>query len=575
LGLQLSEAQLAERRSSRLAACDSLTGLPNRARMRAMLDEALANAESRKEGCALFLIDLDRFKHVNDTLGHPVGDLLLKEVAHRLAALVGTEGQVGRLGGDEFEAVLPGIDEEGLLAALAERIVGKLSAPYVVQGHSIAIGASIGIAISRPGRTLADGLIKEADLALYAAKGAGRGTYRFFEPEMHAQESQRRILENDLRLAITKGELRLVFQPVVSSATEDLTGFEALVRWMHPVRGLLPPSEFLPLAEATGLIGAIGEWVVRTACEAATKWPSHLRLSLNLSTTELEQPQLPAIVAGALGASGLDPGRLELDLPEAALAADNAAIRGTLAALKGLGVRLALDDFGSDAASILSLKSVPLDRLKIGPSLMRASIPDGSRAGVILAAVASLADSLGMDVTTQGVETPVELEAARRLGCDSIQGFLFGRPMSPAEALKLAAESRPISAGDGVQPRPPRHSLIRRGLLHWRGAALPVRLHNISADGAMIESAEALASGSAVELDLSEGVRLPAQVRWSRDGRIGLKFGEAFDLQRLGRSRGSAAPELLKPSYLQTELQPDSPWAARTDRLTIKDVKRR
>jgi len=541
--------------------------------MRTMLDEALANAESRKEGCGLFLIDLDRFKQVNDTLGHPIGDLLLKEVAQRLAAVIGGEGQVGRLGGDEFEALLPGVDEEGLLAALAERIIGKVSAPYVVRGHTITIGVSVGIAISRPGRTLADALIKEADLALYAAKGAGRGTYRFFEPEMHAQESERRILENDLRLAIAKGELRLAFQPMVGAASEALVGFEALVRWMHPVRGLLPPSEFLPLAEATGLIAGIGEWVVRAACAEAARWPGHLRLAVNLSRSELEQPRLAAGIAQALAAAGLDPDRLELDLPESALLADSAEMRGALASLKGLGVRLALDDFGLGTASILSLKAVPLDRLKIDGALLRAAMPDGSRARAVLGAVIGLAESLGMDVAAEGVETPVELALARELGFGQIQGFLFGRPASADEALGLAAASKPIAAGDGVRPRPPRHSLIRRGSLSWRGGKLAVRLRNISADGAMLESGQEIDAGSEVELDLSEGVRLAGLVRWSQGGRVGLKFAEAFDLRRLGRTPRAA--DLVKPDYLRSELQPDSPWAARHDRLTIKDVKRR
>ena len=575
VGLQLSAERQTERRSSRLAACDSLTGLANRGRMRAMLDEALANADSRKEGCGLFMIDLDRFKQVNDTFGHPIGDLLLREVAQRLAAVVGGEGQVGRLGGDEFEALLPGIDEEGLLAALAERIITKVSAPYVVRGHSIAIGVSIGIAISRPGRTLADALIKEADLALYAAKGAGRGTYCFFEPEMHAQESERRILDNDLRLALAKGELRLAFQPVVSATSEQLVGFEALVRWMHPVRGLLAPAEFLPLAEATGLIAGIGDWVVRAACAEAAKWPAHLRLWVNLTRAELEQPRLTAGIAQALAAAALEPDRLELDLPEAALLADSAELRAALRSLKALGVRLALDDFGQGSASILSLRSAPLDAVKIDGALLRAAVPDGGRARAVVAAITGLAETLGMHVVAEGVETPVELAVAREVGCCHIQGFLFGRPMSSGEAMELAATSRPIAAGEGMRPRPPRHSLIRRGALRWRGGSLAVRLRNISADGAMLEAGQAIEAGAEVELDLSEGVRLAGQVRWSQHGRIGLSFAEAFDLRRLGSAPRAAAGELVKPDYLRSELQPDSPWAGRHDRLTIKDVRRR
>ncbi|MGZ8349499.1 MAG: EAL domain-containing protein [Allosphingosinicella sp.] len=575
VGLDLGESQRSELRSSQAAVRDSLTGLPNRAAMRAMLDAALANAASRHEGCALFLIDLDRFKHVNDTLGHPIGDLLLKEVAQRLAAAIGSEGQVGRLGGDEFEALLPGIDEEGHLAALADRVIATVSAPYLVRGHGISIGASIGIAISRPNRTLADGLVKEADLALYAAKKSGRGTYRFFEPHMHAEETERQILEGDLKQAIAKGQLKLVYQPVVNAGSEALVGFEALVRWHHPVRGPLAPAEFLAMAEAGGQICAIGEWVIRTACAEAANWPRHLRLTVNLSQAEIEHGRIVAIVASALAASELDPERFELDLTEPTLLADKPEIRSALSGLKALGVRLSLDDFGIDAASVLSLKAVPLDRIKIHPDLLRAAMPEGNRAEAVLAAVVALAETLGMDVTAEGAETAEDLALIRRLGCDDVQGYLFGRPMAPGEAMALAAASEPDGSGETPQPRPARQSLIRRGALRWDGGSSPVRLRNISPEGAMIESKEQLAPGEQVELDLSAGVRLTGEVRWTQDGRIGIRFVELFALKRLGRAGRAAAPAMVKPAYLDSELAPDSPWAARQDRLSVKDVKRK
>ena len=573
IGLTLSDSQRAEILSSRAAGCDSLTGLANRARMRAMLDEALGNSASRKEGCGLLLIDLDRFKQVNDTLGHPIGDLLLKEAAQRLSAVIEDEGQIGRLGGDEFEALLPGIDEEGRLAAIAEQLIAKVSAPYVIRGNTIGIGASIGISISRPGKTLADALIKQADLALYAAKGAGRGTYRFFTPQMDAQESERRILENDLRVAITKGQLRLVYQPAVSADSEDLVGFEALLRWSHPVRGLLAPPDFLPLAEASGLIASIGEWVIREACAEAVKWPAHLRLAINLSLAELEHPQLIGVVAGALGASEIDPDRVEFDVGEAALLADTEAVRSVLSGLKGLGVRLALDDFGTGASSINSLKAAPIDRLKIHPALLRAGLADAGRARAVLGAIVGVAKTLKMDVTAEGVETLDELHLVRTTGSLDVQGFLFGRPMTAEDALRLADDSAPMSAQD-VRPRPPRHSLIRRGALRTAGRLLAVRLRNISAEGAMLESADGMEPGSDVELDV-DGLRVDGQVRWSHDGRIGLRFAESFDLSRLGSAQRKGRAGILRPDYLRTELDPESPWAARQDRLSIKDVKRK
>jgi diguanylate cyclase (GGDEF)-like protein len=573
MGLVVSESQRTEILSSRAAGYDSLTGLANRARMRAMLDEALGNSASRKEGCGLLLIDLDRFKQVNDTLGHPVGDLLLKEVAQRLSTGIEGEGQVGRVGGDEFEALLPGVDEEGRLAAIAEQLIARVSAPYLIRGNTIMIGASIGISISRPGKSWADGLIKEADLALYAAKGAGRGTYRFFTPEMDAQENDRRILENDLRLAINKGQLRLAFQPIVGAASEDLVGFEALLRWSHPVRGLLAPADFLPLAVGSGLISSIGEWVVRAACAEASKWPPRLRLSINLSLAELEHAQLTGIIAGALGASGLDPDRLELDLPETALLADTDAVRSVLGTLKTLGVRLALDDFGAGPSSITTLNTAPIDRLKIHPALLRGGLPEAGRARAVLGAICGLAETLRMDVTAEGVETLDELQLVRGLGCTDIQGFLFGRPMTAEDALKLAQDSQSMSAKD-VPPRPPRHSLIRRGALSSAVGPRPVRLRNISAEGAMIESGDSIEAGSEVELDL-DGVRLDAEVRWAQDGRIGLRFAESFDLSRLGSLGRKTQAGVLRPDYLRSELDPESPWAARQERLSIKEVKRK
>lgn len=576
IGANLSEQKRSETQSRRLARTDSLTGLPNRARMEAMLEEALANAASRKQGCSLFLIDLDKFKQVNDTLGHPVGDALLKEVAQRLARVLDGDGQAGRLGGDEFMGILPGIEEEGRLAAIAERLVGELSAPYAVRGHSVTIGASVGIAIARPGRTIAEALVKEADLALYAAKGAGRGTFRFFDEAMTAEATDRKILEADLRAAVARGELRLAYQPIVDTGTEDLVGFEALVRWAHPVRGPLSPADFLPIAEASGLIVPIGEWILRTACIEAAGWPRHLRLSVNLSLGQIAHPALAGTVAGALAASGLDPERLHLEFREEVLLDERREIGGTLASLQALGIGLALDDFGAGQSNMVSLSAVPLARIKIHPTLMRAALPEESRARALIAAVVAVAAGLELDVTVEGAETLEELHLIRALGCGEVQGFLFGRPMPPEEAARLAAESRPVCAREAAPTRPPRHSLIRRGTLVHGERRTAVRLRNVSAGGAMIESDRPFAAGERVALDLSEGVLLDAEVRWSQDGRLGLRFVDSFDLQRLGRSRpDGAAKRMVRPDYLRTETSPDSPWAARTEKLTIKEVKRR
>jgi diguanylate cyclase (GGDEF)-like protein len=569
-GTPLTAERQADARTARLASFDSLTGLPNRARMEHLLDEALANSDRRKQSCALFLIDLDRFKQVNDTLGHPVGDVLLQQVAARLSAVLGKEGEVGRLGGDEFEAVFPGIGEEGHLAALAERLISAVSAPYVIHGHQVSIGASVGIAISRPGRTYAKALVKEADLALYAAKRAGRGTLRFFEPEMHAEETDRKILENDLWSAVAKGQLRLLYQPIVSVSTESLVGFEALVRWWHPTRGPLAPADFLPIAGASGQIAALGAWIIRTACAQAATWPQHLRLAINLAAGQLE-PGLADVVTGALAASGLAADRLELELREEALLGDDAAARDALSALHGLGVHLVLDDFGSGATSLLSLRTIPLDRIKLHPTLLRAALPENSRHRALAGALMRLARALDAKVTAEGAETLEDLQLIRALGCDDVQGFLFGRPVEPEEAHAVAVESKPFDPKEAAGQRPPRHSLIRLGQIRHASVQWPVRLRNISAGGAMVESGRDVAPGERIELDLAEGLVLAATVRWSCDGRLGLCFDQGFDLARLGKDRRAERSNAMSsmPDYLRQVAAPEPP------RITIREKRRK
>ena len=565
-GAKLTAEKKEQAKATRLARFDSLTGLPNRARIEALLDEALANAESRKQSCALFLIDLDRFKQVNDTLGHPVGDVLLQQVAERLTTALGEDGQAGRLGGDEFEAVFPGIGEEGRLASMAESLIRSLSEPYRIHGHKVTIGASVGVAISRPGKTYRQSLVKEADLALYAAKRAGRGTFRFFEPEMHAEETDRKLLENDLKSAVAKGQLKLLYQPIVSVATENLVGFEALVRWWHPTRGPLSPSDFLPIAASAGQMPALGEWILRTACAEAAKWPSHVRLAVNIAPEQLAGPGIAAVAAGALGSSGLEPERLEVEVQEEALLGDPAALEA-LVALHGLGIQLVLDDFGKGAASLSSLKTAPLGRIKLHPSFLRAALAKKSRTRTLASAVMRLADELDMDVTAECAETLEDLELIRTLGCDDVQGFLFGRPMEQEDARALAAQSKPVDAKEAARQRPPRHSIIRRGALAAGGVSSPVRLRNVSAGGAMVESDRELEVGEIVELDLGDGLRVPATVRWAHDARLGLQFSDAFDLGNLSRLKREA-PEvrMLKPDYLKGV-------ESRTSGLSIRDIR--
>jgi diguanylate cyclase (GGDEF)-like protein len=551
LGSNLSEQRRSEAEASKLARYDSLTNLPNRAMMRSMLDQALANADARRRGCALMIIDLDRFKQVNDTLGHPVGDKLLKKVAGRLTEVLGENGQVGRLGGDEFEAILPGIEEESRLSELARRLIDEVSRPYKIEGHEIRIGTSVGIAVAVPGKTLAEGLIKDADVALYAAKADGRGTFRFFAQEMHALATERQILEKDLREALAGGQLELVYQPIVDSVSEEVVAFEALLRWNHPARGLLMPALVIPLAEESGLMPRIGDWVLRTACAEAAKWPSHIRIAVNLSPVQFADPALAATVTGTLAASRLDPERLELEINEAVFLADRKVTEATLTRLRSLGVRLALDNFGTGHSGLGHLRDAPLDKIKIDQSFVRGAASPGSRNGAIVRAIVVLAESLGMDTTAEGAETIEELSLIRRLGCSQVQGFIFARPMAAEEALALATESRPSAEVVGFS-RPPRHRLIRNGQLLWQGLTLPVRLRNISSGGAMIECDNALEPGTPVELDLAEAGILPAEVRWCQQGQVGLHFGEEFALGKLARTRRKGAvAKMVTPEYLE------------------------
>jgi diguanylate cyclase (GGDEF)-like protein len=554
LGSNLSEQRRSEAEQSKLARTDSLTGLPNRAAMRATLEAALANASERRQGCGLMLIDLDRFKQVNDTLGHPIGDKLLRKVAERLKRVLGNEGKVGRLGGDEFEAILPGLAEEGRLGALADALIGQVSRPYSIDGHHVSIGASVGIAIARPGKTWPDGLVKEADLALYAAKHGGRGTHRIFRDAMHEQAAERQVLEDDLRHALARDQLKLLYQPIVEAVSEEPVAFEALLRWHHPTRGIVPAIETIALAEEAGLMGRIGDWVIRGACAEAAKWPGHVRVAVNLSAAQLADPALPAILTGALAASGLDAERLELEVGEAAFTEEGSANAARLTALRRLGVRLALDNFGTGRCSLGHLRDAPLDKIKIDRSFVRGAAEPGSRNAAIVRAIVVLAESLGMDTTAEGAETLEELALIRRLGCSQVQGFIFSQPVSAEDALALAADSRPSAEVVGFG-RPPRHRLIRMGNLRIGDEAFPVRLRNISEGGAMVECDRPFAADTRVELDLDAAGLVAAEVRWCRRGQIGLKFERRFPLGRLARASRArtGTGKMLTPDYLSLD----------------------
>ncbi|RZM36593.1 MAG: GGDEF and EAL domain-containing protein, partial [Sphingomonas sp.] len=378
-GSDLTEQRKSEAEITRLALFDGLTGLANRQRMRISLEKTLVQNTGPYRATSLFLMDLDRFKAVNDTLGHQAGDALLQQVAQRLQRGVGDAGLVGRLGGDEFKVVLPGIDNRDTLAVLSRDLIASLSQPYFISGTAVTIGCSIGIAIAPDDGEDSETLVRNADLALYAAKGDGRGVHRFFSEDMLAGARTRKLLEDDLRVALADGAFHLCYQPVVNTETVRIVGYEALIRWNHPTRGLVSPADFIPVAEECGLIEAIGEWVLRTACIEAARWPDTIRVAVNVSPIQFANPVLPALVTSALAQSGIAPGRLELEITEGVFLDETRSSEQMFKALKGVGVRLALDDFGTGYSSLGYLRNAPFDKIKIDQSFVKGAAEPGNR----------------------------------------------------------------------------------------------------------------------------------------------------------------------------------------------------
>ena len=551
IGTDLTEQRRTEQEISRLAKFDSLTGLPNRAMMRKTLDEALRNAAHRQKGCGLFLIDLDRFKNVNDTLGHPIGDALLRQVAERLKSVMGEHGQVGRLGGDEFKAVLPGTVDIGLLESLSRTLIEQVSRPYMIEGHRILIGASVGIAIGDPGRACADSLIRNADLALYAAKAAGRGQHCFYEPSMHSEAADRQLLENDLRQALERGELQIMYQPIVRAATEEISGFESLVRWTHPVRGAISPDKFIPLAEECGLIGKIGQWVLETALTEAAHWPDHVRIAVNLSPIQFNDPGIVEIVAKAMDQSGVKPAQVELEITEGVFLAEGDHTDDTFGRLKKLGVRLALDDFGTGYSSLGYLKKAPFDKIKIDQSFVRGAAGPRSRNSAIIRAIVSLADSLEMETCAEGVETHDDLALIRELGCSHVQGYIFGRPAGSDQARELANRSRVEAAGFQCL-REPRHRLMRRATAMINDFEEEIRLRNISITGALVECRRPLTPGQQLKINIVGVGPVSGTIKWAGNGKAGIQFEHEFDLGRLAPKKEKLNEvTMLTPWYVE------------------------
>uniref|UniRef100_UPI0035CC775D putative bifunctional diguanylate cyclase/phosphodiesterase n=1 Tax=uncultured Sphingomonas sp. TaxID=158754 RepID=UPI0035CC775D len=438
VGADVTEQRATTDKINRMARFDTLTGLPNRLYVNEALAHAMAEAEKWGSRCAFMMIDLDRFKAVNDTLGHPIGDRLLGRVSERLATLMTDNEVIGRLGGDEFAVVVRDASDTQRLETLAQTIIDALAKPYELDHHTLYTGASVGVATGpRDGRT-AEMLIRSADLALYRSKDAGGGKYHHYEPQLHVAAEERRILEQALRKALASDQLHLNYQPVVDSGTGRLTGFEALVRWTHPELGPISPVKFIPLAEDARLIGPIGEWVLRSACTEAANWPGETRVAVNVSPEQLHNPGFVAVVASALANSGLSASRLELEVTESVFMRDDNGAVKVLERILDLGVRLSLDDFGTGYSSLGYLSRTRFSTIKIDRSFVIGASKNVPEAIAIVRAVVALAQSLGMATTAEGVETEDEHIMVQELGCTKVQGYYFGRPLPVEEARNLA-----------------------------------------------------------------------------------------------------------------------------------------
>ncbi|ANW04648.1 EAL domain-containing protein [Bradyrhizobium icense] len=427
----ITEQRQSEVKIEYMAHHDALTDLANRV----LLNDRLEYALDRVSGgqiVAVHHLDLDQFKAVNDTFGHPCGDKLLRIVAERLRSLVGDSDTIARTGGDEFVIVQARISDPADATSLAQRVIDALSEPYDLDGQQAVIGVSVGISVGPGDGSNPDKLLRNADLALYRAKSDGRGTFRFFEPAMDLQMQTRRILEQDLRKALPAGEFELHYQPVVNLASKEISGFEALIRWNHPTKGMISPAAFIPLAEEIGFIVPMGEWVIRQACATAAQWPDNLHVAVNISAIQFRSPGLMQVIVGALAASGLAPTRLEIEITETVLLHNKEATLALLHQLRELGIRIAMDDFGTGYSSLTYLQSFPFDKIKIDRSFVK-NITENSSSLNIVRAVAALANGMGMTATAEGVETAEQLHSIASEGCTEMQGFLFSKPLPSAE----------------------------------------------------------------------------------------------------------------------------------------------
>ena len=510
---------------SRLAEFDSLTGLANRHRMESQLKSLLGAFKAASRSCAIMMLDLDRFKQVNDTMGHPAGDELLKQAAKRMREVIGDRGEIGRLGGDEFQVILPDLDDRGKLGEIAEKIVKLISQPYDIEDKKAIIGTSIGIAVAPYDGVDQEELIRSSDLALYAAKNSGRGQFRFYSADLKDEAEERRLLVEDLREALANDQLELHYQPVVRTDDHMIVGFEGLMRWDHPERGFVSPGVFIPIAEELNLINQLGEWALRKACEDALQWPQSVRIAVNVSAVQFASNGFPEIVMNALANSGLAPERLELELTESVFMGDSETIDTTFRILKELGVRLALDDFGTGYSSLSYLRSAPFDKIKVDKSFVDSCTQKDQNSEKIIAAIVSLSEALGMETTVEGVEAFDQFDVVCSKGARFIQGWIYSKALRLEEiAEKMGAGEFKIEPDGPELYRPDRRKVFRRiGAIH-EDHRYEVVMRDLSKTGAQFEGMIGVPVGTNLVLDLGAGQLVICTVVRSEDAVVGTKF---------------------------------------------------
>jgi diguanylate cyclase (GGDEF)-like protein len=540
---------------SRLAEYDSLTGLANRHRMDKRLDGILAAYKAAKRSCTLMMLDLDRFKHVNDTLGHPAGDELLRQVARRLERVVGSRGEIGRLGGDEFQIILPDVDDRGKLGELASKIIQIVSQPYALDDKHATIGTSVGIAISPYDGIEKHDLVHNSDLALYAAKNGGRGQFRFYSADLKDEAEERRILEEGLRDALENELLELHYQPVVRTEDNMVVTFEALIRWEHPERGTIGPDVFIPIAEESDLINELGAWALNRACQDAMAWPKSVRVAVNVSAAQFAHSDLISIVTDALETSGLNADRLELELTESVFMGDGETIDDIFRGLKDIGVRLALDDFGTGYSSLSYLRSAPFDKIKVDRTFVDSCTQKDHNSAKIIAAIIGLSDALGMETTVEGVEAFDQLDVVVSKGARFIQGWIYSKALTQETVVERMESGEFRIEPDGPERhRPERRSVFRRiGVIHddHRYEAL---MRNMSKTGALIDGLMGVPEGTGLVLDLSGGQLVVCTVTRAQDAMIAVEFETPLVSDGAG---GLCTRHRVSPYVLASVVQPD------------------